>query len=105
MRRCVSKPTLRQRDFAKVRFADCTVLLRAIRCPEVPRYYFHIRRGRATVLDHNGIDLADDQEAAREAARRGREIAKSDTLNGNPPTSVAIVVANEWSTVVEVPVV
>ena len=76
----------------------------ATRVSEVPRYYFHIRRGRVTVLDRDGIDLADDQEAAREAARRGREIAKADALNGDQPTSLAIVVADEWSTVVEVPV-
>jgi hypothetical protein len=70
----------------------------------VPRYYFHIRRGRATVLDHHGVNLADDQEAAREAVRRGREIAMADALNGNPPTSLAIVVAAEWAILFEVPV-
>jgi hypothetical protein len=72
----------------------------------VRHYYFHIKRGRAILLDHDGIDATDDQEAAMEAARRGREIAKADALKGNPPTSLAIVVADEqWSTIVEVPVV
>jgi len=61
---------------------------------EVPRYYFHIRRGRAVVLDHAGADLAGVQEAANEAARRGREIASAD----------AVVVADEtWSPIFEIP--
>lgn len=46
----------------------------------MPRYYFHIRRGRATVLDRDGVDLADVEEAAAEAARRGREIASADAV-------------------------
>ncbi len=71
----------------------------------MPRYYFHVRRGQATMLDHNGVDLSDAQEAEAEAARRGREIARADALNGNSPASLVIVVADEWSTVVEVPVV
>ena len=25
----------------------------------MPRYYFHVRRGQITVLDHEGIELAD----------------------------------------------
>ena len=61
----------------------------------MPRYYFHIRRGRATVLDHDGVDLADFQEAATEAARRGREMASAD---------VVVVVADEsWTPMFEVP--
>ena len=61
---------------------------------EVPRYYFHIRRGRATVLDRDGVDLADVEEAAAEAARRGREMASVD----------AVVVADEtWSPMFEIP--
>jgi len=46
------------------------------------------------VLDHDGVDLADVQEAATEAARRGREMAPAD----------AVVVADEaWSPMFEVP--
>ena len=26
----------------------------------MPRYYFHVRRGQMTVLDQEGIELADD---------------------------------------------
>ena len=69
----------------------------------LPRYYFHTRRGQATQLDHVGVDLADVQDAALEAARRGRGIASADALNRNPPTSLVIVVADEqWSPVFEV---
>jgi hypothetical protein len=60
----------------------------------MPRYYFHIRRGRATVLDHHGLDLHDLREAAKEAARRGEAVSAD-----------AIVIADEeFSPVFEVPV-
>jgi len=56
------------------------------------------------MLDHDGVDLADVQEAAMEAARRGREIASADALKGNAPQSIVIVVADEqWSPIFEVP--
>ena len=74
------------------------------RCPEVPRYYFHIKRGRATVLDHVGFDLASLEEAAREAVRRGRATASADGLNRHHSNDLAIVVAHEQGTLFEVPV-
>jgi len=40
------------------------------------------------MLDHDGVDLADVQEAAMEAARRGREIASADALKGNAPKAL-----------------
>ena len=40
------------------------------------RYYFHVRRGQVTVLDHQGVELAD----IHEATRRGREIAASEAM-------------------------
>ena len=68
------------------------------------RYFFHVRRGQVTVLDHEGTELEDAEEAAREAARRGREIAARDALQGVAPCSGVIVVANEhWSAIFEVP--
>lgn len=52
------------------------------------------------MLDHDGVDLADVQEAAR----RGRVIASADALKGNAPQSIVIVVADEqWSPIFEVP--
>jgi Domain of unknown function (DUF6894) len=39
----------------------------------MPRYFFHVRRGGTTLFDREGVELADIEEAAAEAARRGRE--------------------------------
>ena len=44
----------------------------------MPRYYFHVRRGQMTVVDQEGIELADNVEAVQEAERRGREIATDE---------------------------
>jgi hypothetical protein len=35
---------------------------------EMPRFYFHIKHGQMTVLDHEGVEFPDQQEAAKEAA-------------------------------------
>jgi|SRR5215475_3633847 len=43
------------------------------------------------MLDHDGVDLADVQEAAMEAAQRGREIASADAL----PTCVFLLAYSE----------
>ena len=49
---------------------------------EMPRYFFHLKRGQVTILDQEGLALADIEEAAAEAERRGREIAARDALQG-----------------------
>ena len=64
----------------------------------MPRYYFHVKRGQLTVLDHNGAELADLAEAEKEAVRRAREIV---TREG--PTKGCVIVADDWRTVWEVP--
>ena len=66
------------------------------------RYYFHVRRGRVTILDHRGVEFIGHQEAAKEAVRRAvqieeREAAEVLQRNG------AILVDDEFSTVLEVP--
>jgi hypothetical protein len=58
----------------------------------MPRYFLHVRRGGATVLDRQGVELADIEQAAAEAVRRGREIAKQDASNGLTPTIGMIVI-------------
>jgi hypothetical protein len=62
----------------------------------MPRYFFHVRRGQLTVIDREGIELGDFAEAAREAARRGREVATREALNGIPPQGGFIIVDDEW---------
>jgi hypothetical protein len=53
------------------------------------RFYFHIKQGQVTVLDQEGVDLADQQEAAKEAARRGRKIAMASAMKGCPPAALS----------------
>jgi hypothetical protein len=70
----------------------------------MPRFYFHVKRGRVIVLDHDGLELANAEAAAKEAALRGRKIAAAEALRGAAPTGMAIVVADErWWPVFEVP--
>jgi hypothetical protein len=70
----------------------------------VPRFYFHVRRGQTTLIDREGMELTNETEAALEAARRGREIAKSDALKGIPPGGGLIIVDDEWhNSVVDIP--
>lgn len=70
----------------------------------MPRFYFHVRRGQCTVIDREGMELADETEAAREAARRGREVATSDALKGVPIRAGLIIVDDEWdNSVVDIP--
>jgi hypothetical protein len=70
----------------------------------VPRYYFHVRRGQCTVIDQEGVELANEIEAALEAARRSRAIATSDALKGILPGGGLIVVDDEWdNSVIDVP--
>jgi len=60
------------------------------------RYYFHVRRGRVSILDHEGVELADLVEAAKEAARRALEV-QMEFPHG------AIVVDDDHCTVLELP--
>ena len=66
----------------------------------MPRYYFHVKRGQVTVLDHEGAELLDLAEAEKEALRRGQEIA----ARGGPTDRGSIIVADDnWRTLYEVP--
>jgi len=62
----------------------------------VPRYFFHLRRGQLTVIDKEGIELSDIEEAAKEAARRGRQVAESEARKGILATGGLIIVEDEW---------
>jgi hypothetical protein len=75
---------------------------------EMPRYFFHVKRGQVTVLDQEGIELEDDAEAEEEAARRVQKIVADEALNGAPVSSRAspgmIIVADEnWRRLLELP--
>jgi hypothetical protein len=67
------------------------------------RYFFHSKRGRMTVLDQEGVVLADLTDVEREATRRAEEIVLREGLNAVPQGSGVVVVADDWQTVMEVP--
>ena len=46
----------------------------------MPRYFFHVKRGQMTVLDQEGIELADAAQAEVEAARRVQQMRDWMTL-------------------------
>ena len=65
----------------------------------MPRYYFHVKRGQLTVLDHEGVELLDLADAEEEALRRGQEIV----ARGGPKDRGSIIVADDnWRTLYEV---
>jgi hypothetical protein len=68
----------------------------------MPRYYFHVRRGKATILDHIGVELADLVAAAKEAARRALQIEAIGTLK-DVDGKGAIIVDDDHSTALEIP--
>ena len=65
-------------------------------------FFFHLKRGRVVILDQVGLELPDMEEAAKEAARRGREIAKRGPLQGVAGGSV-IVADEQLRPIFEVP--
>lgn len=69
----------------------------------MPRYFFHIKRGQMTILDQKGIVLANIEEATKEAARLGRELAANQTQVGISPREGMIIIDEEWRTVLELP--
>src|SRR5262245_20374535 len=69
------------------------------------RYYFHVRRGRATILDNHGVEFVDLVEAANEATRRALQIEQREALeHASQSNRCTIVVDDEVSTIFEVPV-
>jgi hypothetical protein len=69
----------------------------------MPRYFFHVRRGHVTILDREGMELTNVAEAAKEAARRWREITVRESLRGVPPGGGMIVTDEGLRTVFELP--
>ena len=75
----------------------------------MPHYYFHVRRGQITVLDHEGIELADTADAKVEAAQRAQQIVNGEAMNGASMNKASasrggIIVADDnWQTLFELP--
>ena len=75
----------------------------------MPRYYFHVRRGQITILDHEGIALADAAHAKVEAAQRAQQVVNGEALNGASmngasPSRRGIIIADDnWETLFEFP--
>ena len=69
----------------------------------MPRYFFHVRRGDVTVFDREGVELTDIAQAAKEAARRGHELAAQDAEHGWRLGVGRIIIEEGWRTVLELP--
>jgi len=67
------------------------------------RYFFHVRHGRLTILDHCGVELADFAEAAKEAVRRVLKI--NETSAAVPESKDAVLIHDGFSTIFEVPLI
>jgi hypothetical protein len=72
-------------------------------------YYFHVRHGQITVLDHEGIALADTVDAEVEAAQRAQQVMDGEAMNGASMDEASasrggIIVADDnWQTLFEFP--
>jgi hypothetical protein len=75
----------------------------------MPRFYFHLRRGQITILDHEGIELADTVDAEVEAAQRAQQVMDGEAMNGASMNEASasrgrIIVADDtWQTLFEFP--
>jgi hypothetical protein len=65
----------------------------------MPRYYFHVQRGQVTVLDHEGVELADYDRAAEEAVRRAWQVQAGEILRHLLPRDGRIIVDDDSDTV------
>jgi hypothetical protein len=71
---------------------------------DMPRYFFHVKRGQVTVLDQDGIELPSLEDAAREALRRAQELAlRTPTQDTTGKRRMIIIADSEWRTMIEVP--
>jgi predicted homoserine dehydrogenase-like protein len=75
----------------------------------MPRYYFHVRRGQTTILDHEGIELADAVDVDVEAAKRAQQSVNGEilerrvSLNAKSTSQGRIIVTDDWETLFEFP--
>lgn len=70
----------------------------------MPRYFFRFKRGQVTLLDQESVELADIEQAAKEAARRAQEIGSQDVQQGISANGRTMIIADEgWHPVVKLP--
>jgi hypothetical protein len=70
----------------------------------MPRNFFHFKRGQVTLLDQEGVELANIEQAVKEAARRAQKIVSKDVQQGISANGRTMIVADEgWLTVAESP--
>jgi hypothetical protein len=67
----------------------------------MPRYFFYIRWGQATILDRQGVELANIEEALAEAVRCGRDMAAPEIRKGIAPMGGVFIIDDELGTVRE----
>jgi hypothetical protein len=68
------------------------------------RYFFHVKRGQVTVLDQEGIELANSAQAEEEAVLRAQQCLADDAWKGRPVSRGMIIVADEnWRRLFELP--
>jgi uncharacterized protein DUF6894 len=79
------------------------------RRPAIPHYYFHVRRGQITILDHEGIVLADAAHAKVEAVQLAQQLVNGEAMKGASMNRASasrrgIIVADDnWETLFEFP--
>jgi len=72
-------------------------------------YYFHVRRGQITVLDQEGIELANTLDAKVEAVQRAKQVLSGEAMNEASMNEASasrggIIVADDnWQTLFELP--
>ena len=70
----------------------------------MPRYFFHVKRGQMTVLDQEGIELANPAQAEEEAVHRAQQCSADDAWCGTAVSRGMIIVADEnWQRLFELP--
>ena len=66
---------------------------------EMPRYYFHIEHEGRTILDREGIELADLDEAREEAVAAARQLISDYVLRGRAADGRRFVITDEGGTI------
>jgi hypothetical protein len=66
----------------------------------MPRFYFHLKHGQVTVLDQEGIDLADSTQAKERAVRLAQDILARE----GPAVGRRIIITDDdWQQLYELP--